>query len=94
MTGETTLRGRVLPIGGLREKLVSALRSGIKIVLIPSENKKDLEDVPEYVKENLQIILCENVDDVLKVALQSQPTPLINDTYSYKDDDKKAATME
>jgi len=69
MTGEITLRGRVLPIGGLKEKLLAALRGGVKTVLIPHENVKDLEDVPDNVKEGLEIIPVETVDEVLKHAL-------------------------
>jgi len=69
MTGEITLRGRVLPIGGLKEKLLAAHRGNIKTVLIPKDNEKDLPDVPPNVLKALQIILVEHVDDVLKVAL-------------------------
>jgi len=69
MTGEITLRGRVLPIGGLKEKLLAALRGGIKTVLIPGENEKDLAEIPDNVKKNLTIIPVETVDDVLKHAL-------------------------
>ncbi|MHA1558280.1 MAG: endopeptidase La [Alphaproteobacteria bacterium] len=69
MTGEFTLRGRVLGIGGLKEKLLAAQRGGIKTVIMPSENKKDLEDVPENVKEKLEIIPVTHVDEVLKIAL-------------------------
>ena len=69
MTGEITLRGRVLPIGGLKEKLLAALRGGIKTVLIPKENEKDLADVPENVKEGLTIIPIAIVDEALNVAL-------------------------
>ncbi len=76
MTGEITLRGRVLPIGGLKEKLLSALRGGIKTVCIPLENKKDLEDMPKVVKDGLEIILVSNVDEVLKVALDYMPSPV------------------
>jgi ATP-dependent Lon protease len=72
MTGEITLRGRVLPIGGLKEKLLAALRGGLKTVLIPQENEKDLADIPDNVKKGLDIIPCANIDEVLKVAL-SQP---------------------
>ena len=75
MTGEITLRGRVLPIGGLKEKMLAALRSGIKTVLIPIENVKDLAEIPDNVKNNLEIIPCETVDDVLKNALVSMPVP-------------------
>jgi ATP-dependent Lon protease len=76
MTGEVTLRGRVLPIGGLKEKLLAALRAGIKTVLIPQENEKDLADIPDNVKKGLQIIPVESVDQVLKVALTKPVTPI------------------
>ena len=69
MTGEITLRGIVLPIGGLKEKLLAAHRAGIKKVLIPHENKKDLVEIPEIIKENIEIICVKNVDEVLKHAL-------------------------
>ena len=69
MTGEITLRGLVLPIGGLKEKLLAAHRAGIKKVLIPRENKKDLTEVPKTILENMEIIPVKNVDEVLKVAL-------------------------
>ena len=69
MTGEITLRGIVLPIGGLKEKLLAAHRAGIKKVLIPMENKKDLVEVPEAIIKSMEIIPVKNVDEVLKVAL-------------------------
>src|SRR5262245_50693928 len=69
MTGEVTLRGRVLPIGGLKEKLLAALRAGIKTVLIPQENEKDLAEIPDNVKRGLTIVPVKVVDDVLKMAL-------------------------
>ena len=69
MTGEITLRGLVLPIGGLKEKLLAAHRAGIKKVLIPNENKKDLVEVPKTVISAIEIIPVKNVDEVLKVAL-------------------------
>jgi ATP-dependent Lon protease len=69
MTGEITLRGLVLPIGGLKEKLLAAHRAGIKKVLIPIENKKDLTEVPQTVLDSVEIIPVKNVDEVLKVAL-------------------------
>ena len=69
MTGEVTLRGLVLPIGGLKEKLLAAHRAGIKKVLIPTDNKKDLEDVPDTIKKSLKITAVKNVDEVLKIAL-------------------------
>ena len=76
MTGEITLRGRVLPIGGLKEKLLAALRSGIKTVLIPAENEKDLAEVPENVKAGLEIIPVATVDEVLLLALTGKLTPI------------------
>ena len=72
MTGEITLRGLVLPIGGLKEKLLAAHRAGIKKVLIPMENKKDLVEVPKTVLDSIEIIPVKNVDEVLKVALTKE----------------------
>ena len=69
MTGEITLRGLVLPIGGVKEKLLAAHRAGIKKVLIPEENKKDLVEVPKTIVDSMEIIPVKNVDEVLKVAL-------------------------
>ncbi len=69
MTGEVTLRGRVLPIGGLKEKLLAALRGGIKTVLIPAENEKDLAEIPKNIREGLEIIPVSHVDEVLRLAL-------------------------
>jgi ATP-dependent Lon protease len=76
MTGEITLRGRVLPIGGLKEKLLAALRGGIKTVLIPKENEKDLAEIPDNVKKALQIVPVSTVDEVLRRALVRQPEPV------------------
>ena len=69
MTGEVTLRGRVLPIGGLREKTMAALRNGIKTVIIPADNEKDLEEIDQTVRAALHFILVEQVDQVLAAAL-------------------------
>jgi ATP-dependent Lon protease len=76
MTGEVTLRGRVLPIGGLKEKLLAALRGGIKTVLIPQENEKDLAEIPANIKEGLEIIPVSHVDQVLARALVSPLIPV------------------
>jgi ATP-dependent Lon protease len=76
MTGEITLRGRVLPIGGLKEKLLAALRAGIKTVLIPSENEKDLADIPDNVKRGLEIIPAATVEEVLRRALAGPLTAI------------------
>ena len=76
MTGEITLRGRVLPIGGLKEKLLAALRGGLKTVIIPQENEKDLADIPDNVKRGLEIIATDSVDEVLKHTLVEEPTSI------------------
>ncbi len=76
MTGEITLRGEVLPIGGLKEKLLAAHRGGITTVLIPAENAKDLVEIPDNIKQNLDIRTVNWIDEVLEVALQYMPTPL------------------
>jgi len=87
MTGEITLRGRVLPIGGLKEKLLAALRSGIRTVLIPAENAKDLAEVPDNVKSGLEIIPVATVDEVLLWALTGPLTPI-----EWRDEEKAAAS--
>jgi ATP-dependent Lon protease len=76
MTGEITLRGEVTAIGGLKEKLLAALRGGIKTVLIPEDNVKDLQDIPENVKNGLEIVPVKWIDQVLEVALEAKPVPL------------------
>jgi ATP-dependent Lon protease len=76
MTGEITLRGRVLPIGGLKEKMLAALRAGIKTVVIPEENVKDLAEISDNIKGSLNIIPASRMDDVLRVALQRMPKPI------------------
>jgi len=70
MTGEVTLRGRVLPIGGLKEKTLAAKRMGIKKIIVPKRNRKDLEDIPKYIKKDMEFVFAETMDDVLKVALK------------------------
>lgn len=76
MTGEITLRGRVLPIGGLKEKLLAALRGGVKTVLIPAENEKDLAEIPDNVKKGLTIIPVSTVEEVLANALTRKVEPV------------------
>jgi ATP-dependent Lon protease len=76
MTGEVTLRGRVLPIGGLKEKLLAALRGGIKTVLIPAENEKDLAEIPASVKDSLEILAVDHVDEVLAHAMTEPMRPI------------------
>ncbi|HWM28446.1 MAG TPA: S16 family serine protease, partial [Woeseiaceae bacterium] len=75
MTGEITLRGEVLPIGGLKEKLLAAHRGGISTVLIPQENEKDLPEIPKNIKDKLDIIPVKWIDRVLELALQHMPIP-------------------
>ena len=76
MTGEITLRGEVLPIGGLKEKLLAAVRGGIRTALIPEENVKDLVDIPENIKNVLEILPVKWIDQVLELALERKPEPL------------------
>ena len=74
MTGEITLRGRVLPIGGLREKTMAALRSGVKTVIIPRDNLPDLETIDQTVRASLQFVPAEHVDEILDLALMGEPS--------------------
>ena len=90
MTGEVSLRGRVLPIGGLKEKLLAALRGGIKTVLIPKENEKDLDEIPENVKTGLKIIPVTDIQEVLKLALMR---PLVPIEWSEEDEAKLQASL-
>jgi ATP-dependent Lon protease len=77
MTGEITLRGQVLPIGGLKEKLLAAHRGGIRTVLIPDENTKDLADIPQNIKDSLEIKPVKWIDEVLQLALKQMPAPIV-----------------
>jgi ATP-dependent Lon protease len=70
MTGEITLRGKVLPVGGIKEKVLAANRAGIKKVVLPKENDKDLEEVPQHVREGLNFVFVESIDEVLKETLK------------------------
>jgi ATP-dependent Lon protease len=72
MTGEITLRGKVLPIGGLKEKLLAALRHGIAEAIMPMDNKKDLPDIPEQVRSTMKLHFVESMDEVLKIALERE----------------------
>jgi ATP-dependent Lon protease len=76
MTGEITLRGQVLPIGGLKEKLLAAHRGGIKTVIIPDENRRDLKEIPDNIKADLEIRPVKWIDEVLSIALTREPEPL------------------
>lgn len=93
MTGEITLRGEVLPIGGLKEKLLAALRGGIQTVIIPNENERDLAEIPDNIKNNLKIKPVRWIDDVLQIALQHMPDPLTSENGS-PDALKQDATAE
>jgi len=91
MTGEITLRGEVLPIGGLKEKLLAAHRGGITTVLIPDENEKDLADIPKNIVANITIIPVRWIDQVLEVALEYQPTPIVEPLVSPSEPSKVAS---
>jgi ATP-dependent Lon protease len=79
MTGEITLRGRVLPIGGLKEKMLAAHRAGIRKIIVPKDNQKDLADIPEDIRDEFTIHCVESMDEVLKVALTAPLVPLPED---------------
>jgi ATP-dependent Lon protease len=72
MTGEVTLRGRVMPIGGLKEKTLAARRAGIRTVIIPKENEKDLDDIPKYLRKDMHFIFATTMDDVIQTALRKK----------------------
>jgi ATP-dependent Lon protease len=94
MTGEITLRGEVLAIGGLKEKLLAARRGGIKTVVIPHENERDLAEVPDNIKDNLDIKPVKWIDEVLEIALEASPQPLTDDEYLAGNRDEKVAASE
>lgn len=79
MTGEITLRGRVLEIGGVKEKVIAGHRAGLTTIILPKENKKDLEDVPSEVKKDIKFVFTEGVEEALKVALSSWPDRRLKD---------------
>jgi ATP-dependent Lon protease len=76
MTGEITLRGKVLPVGGIKDKILAAYRADINELILPKENEKDLEEIPAEVRDVLEVHLVESMDEVLRVALDGTPTPL------------------
>ena len=82
MTGEITLRGEVLPIGGLKEKLLAAHRGGIETVLIPADNEKDLAEIPKNIKDKLNIVPVKWIDEVFELALQQTPRPIRSEVAS------------
>jgi ATP-dependent Lon protease len=89
MTGEVTLRGRVLPIGGLKEKLLAALRGGIETVLIPKDNEKDLVEIPANIREALKIVPVSHVDEVLALSLSDRLTAI-----DWTEADELASTLK
>jgi len=90
MTGEMSLRGRVLPIGGLKEKLLAATRSGIKTVLVPNENERELSEVPENIKKKLDIKLISTIDEALEFALTEKPAAIEWDEEAWLAEQKKS----
>ena len=98
MTGEVTLTGQVLPIGGLKEKLLAAHRAGIKQVLIPKDNEKDLVDIPQKVKDDIKITPVEVVEEVLKIALTKEFKKVewteIDNISGSKKEDKSQASIQ
>ncbi len=72
MTGEITLRGKVLPVGGIKEKVLAASRAGIKTVIMPERNEKDLKEIPEYAREQLKFIFADKVEEVLAAAMEDE----------------------
>jgi len=76
MTGEITLRGRVLPIGGLKSKILAAHLAGAGMVILPKKNEKDLRDIPEEIRKQVELVLADNMDQVLEAALRRRPRPL------------------
>jgi ATP-dependent Lon protease len=77
MTGEITLRGRVLEIGGVKEKVIAGHRAGLKTIILPKDNKKDMEDVPAKIKKDIKFVFVDNYDEVIKLALKRQPGPKV-----------------
>jgi ATP-dependent Lon protease len=79
MTGEITLRGRVLPIGGLKSKILAAHLSGAKVVILPQKNEKDLRDIPEEIRKQIKLVLVDSMDQVLEAALRRKPKALVSE---------------
>jgi ATP-dependent Lon protease len=94
MTGEMTLRGRVLPIGGLKEKLLAASRGGVKTVIIPKENEKDLSEIPDNIKVGLDIKPVSYVDEALEIALVNPLIPIVEDNAKSDKETDKGLNIE
>ena len=80
MTGEITLRGKVLPVGGVKEKVLAAHRANLKTIILPRDNEKDLADIPKEVLDSLDLFMVDTMDEVLKIALAEQPVPKLPPT--------------
>jgi ATP-dependent Lon protease len=89
MTGEITLRGRVLPIGGLKSKILAAHLSGAKMIILPRKNEKDLRDIPEEIRKSMKLVLVDNIEQVLETALRRKPVPLVNEPAKTTDGGKE-----
>ncbi len=85
MTGEITLSGLVFPVGGIKEKVLAAHRAGIRRIILPQENEADIEEIPEDVRGELEIITANKIDDVLSAALESQPSEPVGKNYAIQD---------
>jgi ATP-dependent Lon protease len=85
MTGEITLSGLVFPVGGIKEKVLSAHRAGIRRIILPQKNEADIEEIPEEVRKDLEIILANRIDDVLDAALEGQASPTNGKNYAIQD---------
>jgi ATP-dependent Lon protease len=77
MTGEITLRGLVLPVGGIKEKLLAAYRAGVTTIILPKENEKDLDDLPEEIRSVMEFHLVDDVDEVVRLTLEGAPSPMV-----------------
>jgi len=94
MTGEITLRGRVLPIGGLKSKILAAHLSGAKMIILPKKNEKDLRDIPDEILKQIKLVMVENIEQVLDAALRRKPVPLLPGPGKSEGDKNVVAAVE